>query len=238
MKILPALSLALLAVHVTRADEFNIQFDMQVVAIPEAVAILLVPDFLDPAKIEAANAQVQTLLADGTATLIDWMILNTKSGQRAVIENIDEIRYATGYQAGHVEVTVEPLEDAGNEADKTVRSKIDAQGFDPVPSEFETRNAGTTLEVEPVLSEDHQRIDLNLVPQRVWLHRFNKVTIEREEPKTKVVIEQPEFHTNKLQTSLTLKNGQRTLLGIFKVAQPAGHIVFFILRVEAKPVSG
>ncbi len=234
MKRLPVLALALLAAHVTRADEFNIQFDLQIVAIPEAVAIPIVPDFLDPAKIEAANTQVQTLLADGKATLIDWMIMNTKSGQRAVIQNIDEIRYATGYNAGHVQVTVNADADAGN----IVKPKIDAQGFDPVPSEFETRHTGTTLEVEPVLSPDHKLIDLNLVPQRVWLHRWNKVTIEREEPKTKVVVEQPEFHTNKLQTSLTLKNGQRTLLGIFKVAQPAGHIVFFILRVEAKPVSG
>src|SRR5207237_5114707 len=40
------------------------------------------------------------------------------------------------------------------------------------PSNFETRNTGVTLEVEPVVGPDGVTIDLNLVPQVVEFEGF------------------------------------------------------------------
>jgi len=82
---------------------------------------------LDLAK--AARRIFQTLTA-----------LNTKSGQRAVTESIDEVRYATEFAQP---ATAKDL---------------------PTPTAWETRNAGDTFEFEPVVSPDQKICDLNLVP--------------------------------------------------------------------------
>ena len=40
----------------------------------------------------------------------------------------------------------------------------------------------------------------------------------------------------KVTTELSVRSGQRVLLGIFRVSEPANHIEFFILKAEAKKV--
>ncbi len=76
------------------------------------------------------------------ADLLSAPRVTTRSGQRAVIEIIREMRYATAWK-----------EDA---------EKKGAW----LPTEFETRNVGVTLEAEPVLHPDGT-IDLTLTPQVV-----------------------------------------------------------------------
>ena len=206
---------------------WNIQIEVQIVEMPEDLARPLIPELLNEKTIEAANEKVQALIAGKKATLIGWPILTTKSGQRAVIEAIDEIRYVTDYET--------PNEGGGatiaeKMADKAER-KADGPEFFPIPKAFEVRNAGVTLEVEPVLSPDASKIDLNLVPQYVKLHGYKKITVEKGG--AKLVVEQPEFHTTKVTTSLTLRNGQRKLLGVHKVTDPAGHVELFILKASA-----
>ena len=207
---------------------WNIQVEVQIVELPEDLARPLIPELLNEKTIEAANEKVQALIAGKKATLIGWPILTTKSGQRAVIEAIDEIRYVTEY---------EPANEGGGGAtiaekmaDKA-EHKTDRSEFFPIPKAFEVRNAGVTLEVEPVLSPDASKIDLNLVPQYVKLAGYKRITVEKDH--VKLVVEQPEFHTTKVTTSLTLRNGQRKLLGVHKVTDPAGHVELFILKASA-----
>lgn len=101
---------------------------------------------------------------------------------------------------------------------------------------FETRNAGITLEVEPVVSADSKIISLSLVPQHLRLEGFHKVTIEGPGTKGRVVLEQPQFDMMKVTTSLTLRNGQRVLLGVYRVSPPSRELELFILKAEAKTV--
>ena len=217
------------------ADEmklWNIRIEMQVVAIPDEIAVPLVAEMMDEKKIETAYVTIQDLLAKGTAKLIGWPLVTTRSGEKAVVEAVDEIRYATEYDAPAVSFT------PGVNATETVKiePKVDVTVFAGIPATFETRNTGVTLEVEPTLSSDAKTIALSLVPQHVRLKGYNKVAVEKSATGEKVVVEQPEFDTMKVTTSLTLRNGQRMLMGVFRVSDPAKHIEFFILKAEARIV--
>jgi Flp pilus assembly secretin CpaC len=192
----------------------------------------LVAELMDEKKIEAAYARIQELLAKGTAQLLAWPIVTTHSGQRALVEAIDEIRYATEFDPPTVSFT--PSFNAAETL--KIEPKADVTLFEAIPTTFETRNVGVTLEVEPVVSADGKTIKLDLVPQHVRLKGYHKVTVEKPSTGGKVVVEQPEFDVLKVTTSLTLKNGQRVLMGVFRVAEPPKHLEMFLLKAEAEKV--
>jgi Flp pilus assembly secretin CpaC len=209
----------------------DIRLEMQVVAVPVSIGYTLAGEMKSKDKIEAAYTRVQELLATGTAKLIGWPILTTRSGQRAIYEDIEEIRYATEYHPP----TVGVAPDVSTNAPIKVHPTVDVTTFDGVPAAFETRNAGVTLEVEPILSADGKTIDLNIVPQHVRLKGYRKATIEGAARKGKVVVEQPIFDTKKVTTSFSMRNGQRVLLGVFPTDEPTNHLELFILKAEVIP---
>ncbi len=174
------------------------------------------------------------MLAHGTAKLVGWPMLTTQSGQRAVIESIDEFRYATEYATGGVGVYISEEHAEPGAKLKQAPETITGTEFNSVPSVFETRNTGVTLEVEPTLSADDKIIQLNLVPQHVRLVKMNKVSIEREQTHEKVSVEQPEFDTMKTTTTLSLKSGERVLMGVYVTSDPPDHLELFILRAEVR----
>lgn len=210
----------------------NIRIEIQIVAIPEPLSVAFINEMKDKTKIEAAYVKVQDLLAKGTAKLIGWPMAITRSGQRAIIEAIHEIRYATEYAPPTVGVNP----DVAADAEVKVEPKLDVTALAGLPSAFETRNAGVTLEVEPVLGPDMKTIDLNIVPQHVRLKGFEKVTLEGAAGRTKTIVEQPRFDTMKVTTSVTMLSGHRLLLGVFRTDDPPKHFEFFILKVETVPV--
>jgi hypothetical protein len=72
------------------------------------------------------------------------------------------------------------------------------------------------------------------VPEHTRLLGFRKVEIEQKGTGKKVVVEQPDFLTNKVTTSLIVQSGDRTLVGAFKVNDPPGQMELFILHSEVK----
>jgi hypothetical protein len=215
----------------------NVRIEVQIVAIPEAIAIPLTTELKDKAKIEGACAKVQELLDKGVGKLIGWPIVTTRSGQRAVIEAVKEIRYATEFSPPTVQVQPGvPID-----AKVKVAPEVDLTALEGVPATFETRNAGVTFEVEPVLADDGKTIELNLVPQHVRLDGYHKTELESSAPKSsapkmKASVEQPEFHTNKITTSISIQSGQHMLLGVYPTNDPPKHLEFFILKAEVVPV--
>src|SRR5438874_3732742 len=88
--------------------------------------------------------------------------VTTKSGQRAIIEIVREFRYPTSF----IPPQVPSLSGGtGNVINVAVVTPTTPQNFD-------TRNTGVTLEVEPVVGADGATIDLNLVPQVVEFEGF------------------------------------------------------------------
>src|SRR5205807_4954707 len=93
--------------------------------------------------------------------------ITTKSGQRAVIEIVREFRYPTQF----TEPKVPDIQGRGSSSSVTTTIALPVVG-PSTPSNFETRNTGVTLEVEPVVGPDGVTIDLNLVPQVVEFEGF------------------------------------------------------------------
>lgn len=159
--------------------------------------------------------------------------VTTKSGQRAVIEVVEEFRYPTEFNPPQI-----PQNFGGGTAGfGGGGGSIAVFPVTPTtPTAFETRNTGVTLEVEPTVGSDNYTIDLNLVPQVVEFEGFinygspistinpsalNPLTAAASalanEPTSIVLtpntINQPIFSTRKVTTSVTVWDGQTVSLG-------------------------
>jgi general secretion pathway protein D len=82
--------------------------------------------------------------------------VTTKSGQRAIMEVIREFRYPRTYTQPQVPQIASGNNNGGNNSVPVVVTPT-------TPQDWETRNTGVTLEVEPVVGGDGTTIDLNLV---------------------------------------------------------------------------
>jgi len=140
----------------------------------------------------------------GKATLISNQSLISRSGERATNESVRELIYQTEYEPSEPIVNVEDDEDPSSKPMLTV--------IPPTPTAFETRNTGTTLEVEAVMGADMKTIDILFNPEivkQVGYHEFSEWTTEFA--KTKVQF--PIFYTMRIAAGITVSDGQFTLVG-------------------------
>src|SRR5207247_5095180 len=147
--------------------------------------------------------------------------VTTKSGQRAIIEVVRELRYPRTYTQPQV-----PSISSGS---TTLNAVIPVVVTPTTPQDWETRNTGVTLEVEPVVGGDATTIDLNLIPQVVEFEGFinygspinaigvntiaGAITTSVPVILTQNVINQPVFSTRKVTTSVSVYDGQTVVLG-------------------------
>src|SRR4029450_9587318 len=147
----------------------------------------------------------------------------TKSGQRAIIEVVREFRYPKTY--------TQPQVPQIGSSTTIVGGAVPVVVTPTTPQDWETRNTGVTLEVEPVVGEDATTIDLNLVPQVVEFEGFinygspinavgvstiggaNGISVSTPVLLTENVINQPVFSTRKVTTSVSVWDGQTVVLG-------------------------
>jgi general secretion pathway protein D len=155
--------------------------------------------------------------------------VTTKSGQRAIIEVIRELRYPKTYTPPQVP----SISSAGTAAVNPITGlpvpvTIPVVVAPTTPQDWETRNTGVTLEVEPVVGGDATTIDLNLVPQVVEFEGFINygsainavgvntalgISVSQPITLTENVINQPVFSTRKVTTSVSVYDGQTVVLG-------------------------
>jgi general secretion pathway protein D len=146
--------------------------------------------------------------------------VTTKSGQRAIIEVVREFRYPRTYTPPQVPQIGSTTNQNNNVVPVVVTPTT--------PQDWETRNTGVTLEVEPVVGGDATTIDLNLVPQVVEFEGFINygspinavgvttaagISISTPVILTQNVINQPVFSTRKVTTSVSVWDGQTVVLG-------------------------
>lgn len=153
--------------------------------------------------------------------------VTTKSGQKATIEIIREFIYPTQFQPPQIPQTVGTT--TGTTILGTGGNTASSGGSFPVtpttPTNFEKRNTGVTLEVEPVIGPDNYTIDLNLQPQVVDFDGFinygspiqttstNLLGMTQTNIITPNVINQPVFDTRKVSTSVSVFDGSTVVLG-------------------------
>ena len=164
-----------------------------------------------PADERAPVDRLEALAKAGKAKLLGLQAISTKAGQRAVVETMDELRYATEFK----------------QAERT--------GELSFPTTYETRNAGETFELEPNIGPDGRTIEIHLVPQTVRLAGFQDWRPEEGA----AAVGQPQIQTEKLTTSVTVQSGRPILLSAATPARTgpeANPIRVRVLRAAAQPV--
>ncbi len=149
--------------------------------------------------------------------------VTTKSGQRAIVEVVREFRYPRTYTAPQV-----PSISSSTSSIVGAATTVPVVVTPTTPQDWETRNTGVTLEVEPVVGGDGTTIDLNLIPQVVEFEGFINygspinavgvstvagISVSRPVELTANVINQPVFSTRKVTTSVSVYDGQTVVLG-------------------------
>src|SRR5205809_6640205 len=148
--------------------------------------------------------------------------VTTKSGQRAIVEVIRELRYPRTY-------TQPQVPSISSQSTTLVAGPVPVEVTPTTPQDWETRNTAVTLEVEPIVGGDATTIDLNLIPQVVEFEGsinygspinaigVNTVggVLSTSVPVllTPNVINQPVFSTRKVTTSVSVYDGQTVVLG-------------------------
>lgn len=168
----------------------------------------------DPPSADATplRKQVQELVKKGEAKVMETMICNARSGEKALAESINEFIYPTEYEPPELPGSFTlPDRDKGLAPDELMLLRM--MRTPATPTSFETRNLGSTLEIEPT-SDDGKYIDLRLAPDIVW-HTGESVWIEDKLPDGNVSrIQMPKIYSARITTALTCKEGQYVLAGV------------------------
>jgi len=201
--------LALRAESVEPPVQISLQFESFSLSLEDAAALMA-----DPMDDGERLRRVRLMEKEGKAREERLVIARTRSGQRMVAESIDEVRYATEFGAASFGTLDERNRDLPKDAphaelkptdpEVTHRDELFALGV--IPTAFETRNTGETVEIEPVIGPDGKTIDINLVPQVVYYAGEREVKADKK-------ITQPLFETQKLTTTITVESGHPFLLG-------------------------
>ncbi len=161
-----------------------------------------------PANDTEMRKQLAALIKDGKASILETMLCTARSGQKATSEAIEEYIYPTEYEPAELpgEIHFKDKEDA----DAAKKSRRDfATG--PTPTAFETRNLGSTLEIEPTLGEDARIIDLRFLPE-ITYHVGNEIWAEWKGEHGNSPIQMPKFYKVSVNTSVTLADGKPMLV--------------------------
>lgn len=155
----------------------------------------------DPKAGEYYDA-VRALAEKKQAQLERISVLKTKSGQRAVVNEIDEDRHASEFDPKTFEPAVlKALQDLPGQAKS-------ASLFAFTPTAFETRNTGLTFEIEPVAQKS--LVDINLNPQLV-----RDVGSLQANGAAEKWAPMPVFQESIVTTSLTAPMGAYAFIGTF-----------------------
>ena len=127
------------------------------------------------------------------------ILVAARSGQRAKVESVDEYVYPTEYNPPKIP------------NDVTLKDGAEAPIAATSPTAFETRNLGTTLEVDPVLGADNHTVDLSLAPENVKLKGVEQWHKKTTDPR--FLTHFPTFYTMKISTQVTSQDGRYAFLG-------------------------
>lgn len=154
--------------------------------------------------------------------------VTTKSGSKATIKVIREFPYPTAFNPPQVPPPVTTPQGPPPAGVVVTSGAVTPS----TPSEFEKRNLGVTLEVEPQVGADNYTIDLTLSPEVVEFDgfvnygssingpRYDPASIATGNPSgitpfviTPNIINQPIFSVRKVNTSVSIWDGQTVALG-------------------------
>jgi hypothetical protein len=134
--------------------------------------------------------EAEDLVKQGKATILSSQRVDTRSGQRCLIEAVEEHYFL---------------------------KKLAQDDKHRMVAEYEMRPVGTRLEIDPVLGPDGYTIDLNLAPE--YHHAAPTpplIAVPSDGQAVRVQATAPVFHSSQLTTAITVTSGMTRLLGVWK----------------------
>ncbi len=217
-----------LAVRGADAPPWTVRVELQMVAVPMAEALQLVPRLRRPETFAAAESRVQALLAGDEAELLGWPIVQAVSGQKATSESGDEVRVGDEYgppQPAHI--FVHPPDPP------TLFSIFYPKHTPPLASA--THTFGPTLEVVATVEPVTGVIDLIIAPALSRLEALEPCIGARHQANSDRAQSMPRSSRVKKETNVRLPNGGRLLLETSVEQQPSPRVVLFLLHAVATP---
>jgi len=145
--------------------------------------------------------KVGELVKAKKATIYETLMAVARPGQKATTESIEEYIYPTEYEPPELPNEIHTTEDG---------EKVKSDGKDyatgPTPTAFETRNLGSTLEIEPNIGADDKIIDLRFSPEMVF-HVRNETWAEWKGKHGDAPIQMPVMYSMRTSTAITLLDG-------------------------------
>jgi hypothetical protein len=172
-----------------------------------------------PANDVELRKQVAQLIKDGKANILETLLCTARSGQKATSESVEEYIYATEYEPAEMVNELNFKNEEAAESAKVTRRDF-ATG--PTPTAFETKNLGSTLEIEPTLGEDNKIIDLRFLPEIVY-HVGNEIWAEWKGVHGDSPIQMPKFYKVSVNTSVTLADGKTMLVAAISPKDEEGN---------------
>jgi hypothetical protein len=164
----------------------------------------------DPAAAKSDTVlrkKLDALIENNKARILDVQSVICRSGQKATAESIRGFTYPTEFESA---VVPNEVHIHNKEGDMKVPAEKDfATG--PTPTAFETRNLGSTLEVEANLGATEQYIDLRLNPEIVY-HVGNIKWATWKDRHGDADIQMPVFYTLRVYTSVTVMRDRPCLV--------------------------
>jgi hypothetical protein len=181
----------------------------------------LIRQHADQASGEKLREVLGRMIDEKTATLVQTAYLTTKYLQRAKTESVDEVIYPTEYDPPEIPQEVHQ------------HTRPEQLVITPAnPTAFDVRNVGTTVEIEPIISEDGKTISLELAPEIVKHLGDRSVSDPETLPDSLKVIKLPAFYVMKLQTILKLAANDYTLAGMFTPPGKTDRRILLIVRAK------
>ncbi len=188
---------------------------VEFIEIPQATMTELLAAPRKSANDGDLRTKLQELIKTEKARMLETQMLTARSGQKATTESIHEYVYPTEYEPSSIPSGVPPEQTKVEEHSKLMAAVV--------PTVWETRNVGSTLEIEPNIGENNHIIDLRLLPQLVY-HTGNNLWMEHKEGENTYRAEMPNFYKISLDTSMTLINGQTFLMSSCSPKDDKGEV--------------
>jgi hypothetical protein len=200
---------------------------VKVIAITAVLAATAVSSTADQARVtvrifEMPHPTLTALLADPTATgkilhekslqlaterkaeIVDTAVLICRSGARSTVESIAELIYPTEPDPDYFRFSGTGIE--------PVQFKYKPTSRPPTPTYFETRNAGSTLTIEPTLF--NRNIELLIQMEHIAREGYS-TWHEYVDEWGDASIRFPIFETLEVNATLTLPSGEFQLINVF-----------------------
>lgn len=189
-----------------------IRVQVEFIEMPHTALTKLMKEPRKSANDTDLRAACDKLIEKEEAVVLETASIIALPGQSATAESIKELIYATEYEPWALPNTV-PI---------SGESKGPRPMTPPTPTAFDTKNVGTTLEVEAQIDASDQIVELRMTPTLIYFTGYESLA-EWDMEETTGEMKMPTFYVLKVKTGTTLMAGQPQMVAALSPKDMEGN---------------